>query len=115
MIYTDRRTKIWITTSFIAWHRWETAPEFCSYLRDFHRHVFHVRVELVIAKDRGTEFINFKEAVDDYINRAFAGQKFEYSCEHIANNLLNFFEADVVEVSEDGENGARVERLMETE
>ncbi|MDX9780451.1 MAG: hypothetical protein RBT66_05365 [bacterium] len=101
---------VWITTSFEAWHHWDNAPDVVPYLRDNHRHIFHVKLWREVQKqDREIEFITLKHEVDDFIDRKYKGQSFPYSCEMIAADLLEYFQASIVEVSEDGENGARIE------
>lgn len=99
------KIQVFITTRFEGMHRWENAPDDVSFLRNIHRHVFHVRlVKSVSHEDRDIEFIQLKRRVDRYIyNMGDLG-----SCEMIASDLLRAFEADCVEVSEDGENGAIV-------
>jgi flagellar biosynthesis component FlhA len=105
------KTYVWITTSFEGWHHWENAPDTVPYLRDNHRHIFHVKLwKEVQEQDREIEFITFKHNVESYIEQKYEGHSFHYSCEMIATDLLNHFQASIVEVSEDGENGARVER-----
>ncbi len=103
--------KVWITTRFTAFHRWLEAPNKVAFLRDFHRHVFHVRLEMAVNHaNRDIEFIQLKQDVDGFIQARWEGQYHEMSCEVFALTLLDRFGACCVEVSEDGENGARVER-----
>jgi hypothetical protein len=106
------KIKIFITTSFEGFHRWAKAPKRFAYLASRHRHIFHVRAEKVVTHDdRDIEFINLK----NQINEAIAGMKNSskvetYSCERWAKELLRLFDLSRCEVSEDGENGAIVER-----
>lgn len=109
-----KKTIVWITTSFIAWHRWKDAPAFADYLRVYHRHVFHVKLGVEIVESRQIEFIELKRRVDAHIYVYYSQRYFELSCEDIAVNLMDKFKAEFVEVSEDGENGARVECQLET-
>lgn len=103
------KAEVFITTRFAALHRWPNAPEEVAFLRDFHRHEFHVKLCVPVShNDRDVEFIMLKEGVDSYIRRTYEGCKFPFSCEHIASDLLTVFGASRVEVSEDGENGAVV-------
>lgn len=105
-------TRIFVTLQFEGFHRWKDAPEEHAYLRDYHRHMFHVRVELPVEhSNRDTEFIAFKRKVEGWL-QIFSGwdRRFEYSCEQLAEKILRQFGASVVTVSEDGENGAIVER-----
>jgi len=103
------RTEVWITTRFEGFHRWKDAPKEVSFLRELHRHVFHVRLgKHVNGMDREIEFITLKRDVDFYIAEHLDGQVFDLSCEMLAAQLLGEFGASFVEVSEDGENGATV-------
>ena len=104
-------TKVFITTSFPAFHCWPGAPDECSFLRNKHRHVFHVRMEKeVFHSDRDIEFITFKKEVDRYINEVWANSDMQNeSCEMLAKTFMEIFKCVRVEVSEDGENGAIVE------
>lgn len=109
------RIRIWVTEQFVAYHKWENAPEEVSYLRNLHRHLFKVRVELdVYGMDREIEFHTLKSVVRDYCRRNFEEQVVG-SCENIASLIKmwieNIYGSDrrvKVEVSEDGENGAIV-------
>lgn len=105
------QTYIWITTQFIGFHRWRDAPDATAFLRDIHRHVFHVRVMVSVSHaNRDIEFFDLKERVEKYIADNWKDRPFEHSCEYIAQALALNFNAISVEVSEDGENGATVIR-----
>lgn len=105
------RTLVWATTQFEGFHRWKSAPDSVAFLRDWHRHLFHVRLGVQVEKhDREVEFLTLKTQVDEHLAKYWKGQKFESSCEMIAADLLQRFQASFVEVSEDGENGARLEQ-----
>ena len=71
----------------------------------------YVRIEKIVThEDRDVEFIQMKWALESSI--AEAQKKLgteEWSCEQWAHWLLRRHSADLVEVSEDGENGAVVE------
>lgn len=111
--------KIFVTTQFEGLHRWKDAPEEVSFLRAYHRHVFHVRFEVEVTKEnREIEFILLKRELDLFIKILFADNKMDESCESIAKKILDFMtrkrhicegRAAICEVSEDGENGAIVE------
>ena len=106
-------TVVWITTRFVGFHRWLKAPEELAFLRNWHRHVFHIRIAVkVIHNDRQIEFFTLKKEVDEHIAKHYTNHSFPYSCEQIAQRLLEQFEAVHVEVSEDGENGALVTKLL---
>lgn len=102
-------TRIYVRTEFEAFHRWKDAPDDVAFLRDYHRHVFKVRVDMDVSHgNRDIEFFQFKRKLDSFINKRFTGAHFEFSCEQIASYILKEFNAFSVEVSEDGENGAVV-------
>ncbi len=105
----ELKTLVWIRTTFEGFHRWKDAPEDVKFLRDFHRHIFEVELGVAVNNDdREIEFFQFKRKVDMYINTHYKNEYFDLSCEMVARKLLNFFHADFVKVSEDGENGATV-------
>ena len=106
-------TTIHVVTRFEGFHRWKDAPEDVAFLRAFHRHVFNVRVYIAVTHDnRQVEFFQFRRKLDDYIKATLAGREFELSCEQIAKMILEAFpQATAVEVKEDDENGAIVERV----
>lgn len=106
-------TTIHVVTRFEGFHRWADAPLDVVFLRAFHRHVFNVRVYIPVTHDnRQVEFFQFKRKLDDYIKATLEGRQFELSCEQIAKLILETFpEATAVEVREDEENGAIVERV----
>lgn len=105
-----RQTYIWVTSSFVALHRWADAPAEVSFLRSFHRHVFNVKVHLPVThSDRDIEFFTFKKVLDDFLQKKFAGGEHDKSCEMFAEEILNSFPVALsVQVDEDGENGAMV-------
>ena len=101
---------VYIKTTFVAYHRYIDAPEEVAFLRNWHRHVFHVMVMVEVTHaNRDVEFFTLKRKVEEYIDVWFRDAHFELSCEQIATMILRDFEAKCVEVSEDGENGAVVQ------
>jgi len=121
------RTTIWITFEREGMHRYDNAPASVDFLRDFHRHMFHFRVEVeVLHDDRDIEFILFKrallQAMDD--NQIDLHNK---SCEQMALAVGLWVQYFIgvrgetaeryieVTVAEDGENGATVRFLPEGE
>ncbi len=105
------KTIVWVSTTFEGYHRWCEAPNDVSFLRDYHRHIFEVKLGITVTDtNREIEFFQLKRKVDGYILDEFEGRWFEFSCEQIAENLLNKFNACIVEVSEDGENGATISK-----
>lgn len=104
------RTNVWVTTSFIGFHRWKDAPDSVAYLRDYHRHVFHVKAwKTVTGPDREVEFHSLKTKIDAWFEARYADTRFEDSCEMIALALIESLGLSAAQVSEDGENGAFVE------
>jgi len=72
--------------------------------------VFHVKVGVeVVHSNREIEFFELLQRLNSYI-RQWENKTFTLSCEMIASDVLSKFNAVFVEVDEDGENGARVER-----
>ena len=111
------KTEIYITTNFTGFHCWPAAPEEVSFLRDLHRHVFHVKVAVrVTHDDRDVEFFKLKKDADAVIKLLAVELETacrQMSCEmmagFIARSLMSGYNVSSVEVSEDGENGARLE------
>lgn len=109
--------RIFVTTSFPGQHRYEDAPDEVAFLRTPHRHTFHVRAELeVFHDDRELEFLLCQRAINTFILGHFDFDLGTASCEQIAAQIAAFLirsygDREVkVEVSEDGENGAIVEK-----
>lgn len=98
-----------------GFHRWPNAPEDpeLAFLRDRHRHVFHIRMEFKVRhNDRAIEIIQMENRVKRHLHRNY-GTPCEFegrSCEDIATHLLKHYDAASVEVLEDGYGGARVVR-----
>ena len=100
-----------IRTTFAAIHHWpECDIEEVSFLRHPHRHLFYVTMKFNVShNDRDIEFIRQKKEVDFFCESRY-GDTFigTMSCEDIAEELMNKFEADFVSVFEDNENGAEI-------
>lgn len=95
-------------------HYWKDAPTEVAFLRNKHRHLFHIVVYIQQNQsvDRDVEYIQFKHFLETLkiINDE------RDSCEAIATNLKELIEDYFnntrkvkVEVTEDNENGALVE------
>lgn len=99
----------------------DTNPQFAtgdwrdvSFLGVPHRHIFHFRVEIeVVHSNRCIEFIQFKRELERLYSEGTL--KLDYkSCEMMAEDLASYIRKNypdrdlVIEVSEDGENGARM-------
>lgn len=110
--------QIYIQTQFTGYHRWDAAPDCVAFLRNAHRHIFHVKVTVAVShNDRDIEFFMMKQIVDNFIQRQIIenANKDENmgSCEQMAEKIVIFiskhYERTVeVEVNEDTENGAIV-------
>lgn len=105
-------TMVFCRFRFEAFHCWPEAPEIHSFLRVLHRHEFHVEVrKRVDGPDRAIEFIWLKGFCKRHVeNKTRDSATKSWSCEHWAKWILDTIDADQVEVSEDGENGAIVTR-----
>ncbi len=105
------KTFIVIKTQFEAIHNWpDCGIESVSYLRNPHRHIFHVEMKWIVeGLNRDIEFIDQKHKVDDFIHKKLAYKNIgAMSCEMIASRLMTKFNARFVSVFEDGENGAEI-------
>lgn len=109
------RTEVFITAQFPALHRYADAPDEVAYLRNIHRHLFHVKVIFSVeSQNRECEFfieqLRLARLIEDLRENEDA---LEWSCEHWAVAILAALNASghaasSVTVSEDGENGATV-------
>ena len=107
------KAKIVVNLKFEGIHSWKGCPfEDVAFLRNDHRHIFWVRaVKTVSHLDRDIEIIRFKRDLETYCDSLKPIIKEQgWSCEMIASDILKNFECDSVEVLEDGENGAIVEK-----
>lgn len=129
------RKVVWATFDVVGFHYWPDAPHEVAYLKHDHRHVFKYRVEVEVqGSDREVEFQILKSCALDHVARTYMkrarhevglciGAKVVYepgyefgkrSCEMLAWEMLEYLRGALgvhsvsVEVSEDGECGARV-------
>jgi hypothetical protein len=86
-----------------------------SFLGHPHRHIFHFRVRISVShNDRDIEFIQFKRWLESLYSSSTLELNYK-SCEMIAEDLINTINdrypgrAMVIQVFEDGENGAILE------
>lgn len=91
-------------------HCWSECPiKDVSFLRNPHRHIFHISCLKEVKHDnRDVEIIMFKREVETYLRTKF-GVPCDFagmSCEMIASELITKFQLHSCEVLEDGENGA---------
>lgn len=106
---------IWVTTQFEGFHKYPDAPEEVAFLKNEHRHIFHVKIWISVEhNDRDIEFILFKR----FINSIITETNFNYkSCEMISDDIYEKVidtypqRSILIEVSEDGENGSYKEYL----
>jgi len=89
----------------------EMFGEDVEFLGQRHRHQFGVLCEFeVFHDDRDKEFILLKREIQDYIKRNY-GEPAEFrsmSCESIARDIFEAYDAEMVQVDEDGENYAKI-------
>lgn len=113
---SDEEMFVWVTHRHEGIHRYETAPDEVKFLRDYHRHMFHIRLTLqVFHDDREIEFILLKRFLTRSCDEIFGENPSGLSCEQIAKLIIERTQEEfgtdrkyVCEVSEDGENGATV-------
>jgi hypothetical protein len=112
------RKYIYCTFTAEKLHKWDGAKdvEAVSYLANLHRHLFHFKVAVsVVDDDREIEFIMLKHELKEVVYR---WGEIVGSCEMMANDLYVYLSAAypnrsyIIEVSEDGENGAILESKL---
>lgn len=111
------------STSYEGIHCWPEAPEEVKFLRDPHRHIFEVVIEMqVFHDDREVEFIMLKHKVNKWLDvhkdNNGVWQMGRMSCEQVAEQLIELLESKygkgrwiAVSVYEDGENGCTVDNV----
>lgn len=78
---------VFCRTSFEALHRWPEAPDAVNFLRNPHRHMFQLEVQIEVPhSDRAIEFILLKREVDTWV-RGLPLDLLSKSCEMIAEDL----------------------------
>lgn len=105
-------TEIAVSFQAEGWHCWPQAPQRRAYLRQSHRHMFHVYAALQVLHDeRDVEFHDLRDACVQWFG---SGDYGSMSCEALARQLCEQIvttwpgrTARVV-VSEDDENAAMV-------
>jgi hypothetical protein len=92
-----------------GFHRWPDAPAPVEFLRQRHRHLFHVELSRwVTHADRDIEILMLRRRGIEVLCGEY-GLPCEFgslSCEHIADFLLRALNLSRCKVLEDGENGA---------
>lgn len=112
----NKITVVYCSLQVEGTHCWADCPiKEVDYLRDRHRHMFHIKVYTeVFHDDRDVEFIELKHNVQDFLQQKYydvTTRLHEFgrmSCEMIAQELIETFHLCQAEVNEDGENGAIV-------
>lgn len=111
---------IWVTFEKEGFHCYPEAatdPKLSDvkFLSHLHRHLFKFRVYIEVFSDnRDLEFFQFKRFLESLYADKFLELDFK-SCEMIGNDLYSKIISKypgrgvIIEVSEDGENGARLE------
>lgn len=117
------QTTVFCKTKFEGVHCYPGAPDEVAYLRQPHRHIFGINVEIdVFGTDRELEFIMLKHKVDAWVRKhlnALGVWEMEtLSCEQVATQLVSYLGAQyndieqkrdiIISVDEDDENGATV-------
>lgn len=105
---------IWVTFQKEGMHCYPKAPKGVEFLKHPHRHMFHFNVKIEVThNDRDIEFILFKRELVDAFESGVL--KLDHkSCEMMAEDLIAYLDRNypgrdiVVNVSEDGENGAEL-------
>ena len=96
-----------------GFHFWKDAPEKTKFLRNKHRHIFHITVYIEqMHNERDVEYIDFKKWLEQNIPVINGPQ----SCETIASHIKKLVEVKFrnsrkvkVQVMEDNENGVLIE------
>lgn len=108
------QTFVYVTDVMEFIHQYKNAPDEVAYLRNLHRHLAHIKVQVeVFDDDREIEFIMLKHQVKDFMFRV--QHETNCSCEQFAKMLLSFIQdrygkdRDImITVNEDNENGCEV-------
>lgn len=110
------KINIIITLQIEGRHRWAECPiPEMSFLRDYHRHQFHVKCEKAVShSNRDVEIIKFQREVRDYFQRNYFKESLQMcdfenkSCEDLCIDLIEAYDLESCEILEDGENGSKV-------
>jgi len=120
MNITSAHRWIWVTFQKEGVHCYPAAleaPELAdvSFLGYPHRHIFHFKVQIQVEhNDRDIEFIQFKRKLESFYSTGTLNLNSK-SCEMMADDLYTQIatlyptRCVIIEVSEDGENGCKIE------
>jgi hypothetical protein len=108
-----------VRTSFEGFHCWKDAPIEVGFLRNLHRHIFHVEVKIEVPhNNRALEFFIVQHFLEDYIQNQLPEDRNlkQTSCEMLAEGFCEAIKTQyrikkgiTVTVFEDNENGGGVE------
>lgn len=109
------QTFIYVTDSVEFIHQYKDAPDEVAYLRNLHRHIAHIKVQVeVFHNDREIEFIMLKHELKNYLV-SIVNRNSNCSCEMLAEMLLSYMQDHygknrdmMITVNEDNENGCEV-------
>ena len=107
------RTLVITDQDVIGFHQWEGALPEVKFLKYKHRHIFRIRCAFEVGHDdREIEIFIQEDKIRRYLHKKYLTpcHFWGMSCEMIAKELLQEFDAVWVEVFEDNRGGARVER-----
>lgn len=111
------KTRIIVKFQVEGTHAWKDCPfEEVAYLKNPHRHVFHVTAKKTVNHDnRDIEIIMLKRYMQMWLSCAdrSAVNFHDRSCETIARHYLEKFDLDYCSVLEDNENGAEIFKVEE--
>ncbi|MCK5019409.1 MAG: hypothetical protein KAS32_20290, partial [Candidatus Peribacteraceae bacterium] len=67
-------TEVYCTLQVEGTHSWPACPyEEVAYLRDDHRHIFHIKAHMQVNHDdRDVEFIILKHQIQEYLHQKYA-------------------------------------------
>lgn len=94
-------------------HRYKNAPEEVAFLRNYHRHMLHIEVELSVThEERELEFFMVQRRVNKCLDECIKLQYVDSSCESVAQELADWLQdlygtdrEIAVKILEDGEVG----------
>lgn len=99
---------------FEAIHRWEQAPISEGYLRNPHRHMFYVEVQIQqMHNRRDIEYYAFKKLLQKYLNSM--EKPLDFSCEDYADQIYEYLSSEHlgrsinIKVTEDNLEGVLVQ------
>jgi hypothetical protein len=115
---------IFVTFRENGFHHWADAPEHQAYMRNMHRHAFHIRVDTIVSSDHPDidphellresqrRFMDLHLTAQD--PRNFGSQSCVILAGRLSTVLADLFARPfTVTVSEDGETGATVSSAPE--